>query len=378
MSDKKNLLLVTRDQFGYHVDPYAYAIELTRHFDVTYFCWDYDRPRIQAAGVRVIYSSRSGSLLRRNLRFMRELRTIVPDFAVTLLFYFAGAALVLPGMGSRLRDRIICDVRTGSVTDKALTRNAFNAFLKMEMRAFRHRSFISESLGKAFGFKQFNVLPLGACVTPGAARSYEALHLLYVGTFATRDIHESVAGLGIFLRAHGSGISCRYTIIGSGSVAEEEMIRTEIRHYGLEDVVELTGFIQRDSVAPYLQRANVGVSYVPITDYYNFQPVTKTYEYFLAGLPVLATATHENTLVIEPHNGVLIDSTPEAFAAGLETLYRRRSAYSAGEIRARAAQYSYAHIVDTQLAGYLRTVLQPELPVATAELVVQDNTPSGS
>ncbi|MBB4080494.1 glycosyltransferase involved in cell wall biosynthesis [Lewinella aquimaris] len=363
MPDKKKILLVTRDQFGYHVDPYAYARELTRHFEVTYFCWDYGRPRVEAPGVEVIYSNRNGNLVVRNLRFLRELRDRIPDFAVTLIFYFTGASLVLPGMG-HLKDRLICDVRTGSVSGKVTQRLSLNTLLKAEVKAFRYQSFISESLGKSLGFTRFNVLPLGASITAAAPRSYDTLHLIYVGTLEGRHLDESIVGLGKFYQRH-TGVACKYTIVGSGSEADVQKVRTAIARYGLEEIVEMTGFIQRDKIGTYLGRANVGVSYVPITDYYNFQPVTKTYEYFLAGLPVIATATHEHKLIVEPHNGVLIESTPESFAEGLEEVYRRRSEYSAAVIRARAAHFSYAHIVDTRLVLYLRAVLGEKATTAT-------------
>lgn len=371
MSARK-ILLVTRDQFGYHVDPYAYAKELTRHYEVTYFCWDYGRPRITAPGVTVIYSSRAGNLLRRNARFLRELRQLLPDYAVTLLFYFTGASLLLQG-GSRVRNRLVCDVRTGSVKGSAIKRFVTNTLLKVEMNAFRHRSFISESLGRSFGFTHFNVLRLGATATTDASRTYDSLRLLYVGTLETRDLEESIAGLGIFCQRHGSEGVDRYTIVGSGTEVELKKLQEAIHQYQLEEVVEMTGFIQRDEVGPYLSEANVGVSYVPITDYYNFQPVTKTYEYFLAGLPVIATATHEHKLIVEPHNGVLIQNTPEAFADGLETVYRQRGEYAAEEIRQRAAPYSYAHIVDTQLAVYLGGVIDGR-PTPVLQVNVPENT----
>ncbi|NJC25882.1 glycosyltransferase [Neolewinella antarctica] len=372
MSPRQRILLVTRDQFGYHVDPYAYARELTRHCDVTYFCWDYNRPRVEAPGVEVIYSSRDGSLIARNRRFVRELKNHLPDFAASLIFHFHGASLVLSGIGE-LKERLVCDVRTGSVNGRAIQRLIKNTILKAEMKAFRHNSFISDSLGKSLGFTNYNVLPLGASVTDAPVRSYDELHLLYVGTFETRDLEESIAGLGLFYQRHAGEVRCKYTIIGGGSAAEKQRMRAAVTRYGLDEVVEMTGFIQRDKVGPYLSRANVGVSYVPITDYYNFQPVTKTYEYFLAGLPVIATATHEHRLIIKPHNGVLIKNTPESFAEGLEVIYRRRTDFSATEIRERAAQFSYAHIVDTQLMPYLRRVMGTH-PGSNTKPVAHENT----
>ncbi len=356
MTPRKSILLVTREQFGYHVDPYVYAKELTRHFAVTYYCWDYGRPRLETPGVAVRYSSRTGNLYARNFRFIRELRELTPRFTVTLLFYFAGASLLLPGTGN-LKKNIICDVRTGSVLGSKWRRMLYNSLLKAEVRAFQNRSFISEGLGRSLGFAQFNVLPLGASTTDCPARSYDRLHLIYVGTFETRNLEESIAGLGIFHHRHGGNPVGKYTIIGSGTDAEVGKLKKAIVRYGLENVVDLTGYIQRDNVGSYLSQANVGVSYVPMTDYYNFQPVTKTYEYFLAGLPVIATATHEHRLIIEPHNGVLIESNADSFAEGLDRIYRRRGEYSADEIRKRASDFSYAHIVDSSLATYLRSVI---------------------
>jgi glycosyltransferase involved in cell wall biosynthesis len=137
-----------------------------------------------------------------------------------------------------------------------------------------------------------------------------------------------------------------------------------IEEYQLGEIVELSGYIQRDELDSYFSRANVGVSYVPITDYYNFQPVTKTYEYFLAGLPVIATATYEHKRIIEPHNGVLILNTPQSFAQGLENIYQQRENFRAENIRHQAAQFSYAHIVDTHLVGHLRAVGTENTPAS--------------
>ncbi len=361
---KQSLLLVTRDQFGYHVDPYAYARELTRHAAVTYFCWDYGRPRVEVPGVRVIYSSREGNVAARNLRFLRELLELVGEFDQSLLFYFPGVSLV---HGWAEQRRLICDVRTGNVGGSAVRRWLFDRLLSLEMRTFRNRSFISEGLGRRFGFDHFNVLPLGASVTPLVPRDYRAFQLLYVGTFSSRRMEEAVRGFGLFRAEMDPDFSCHFTLIGSGTPAEEQRLRETVAEADMAGAVTFTGYVQREQLTAYFQAANIGVSYVPITPYFDHQPVTKTYEYLLAGLPVIGTATSGQHSVITPENGVLIQDDPAAFAAGLHQLYHHRHGFSGTAIQQEALRYTYRNIVDHRLVPYLlRTAPRPQ-PAALAE-----------
>ncbi len=362
---QQQFLLVTRDQFGYHVDPCAYARELTRHAAVTYFCWDYGRPRVEVPGVRVIYSSREGNVVERNLRFLRELMKLVGKFDRSLLFYFPGVSLVHLRAG---QDRLVCDVRTGNVGASDLRRYVFDKLLRLELLTFRHRSFISEGLGRRFGFRYFNVLPLGATLTRTHTRDYASFHLLYVGTFSSRRLEEALRGFGQFRAEVGDEFPCRFTLVGSGTAEEEQRLRDTALELNLpDDALTFAGYVRRDHLAPYFRDANVGVSYVPITPYFDHQPVTKTYEYLLAGLPVIGTATSGQHSVITPENGVLIQDDPAAFAAGLHRLYHHRHGFSGTAIQQEALRYTYRNIVDHRLVPYLlRTAPRPQ-PAALAE-----------
>lgn len=70
--------------------------------------------------------------------------------------------------------------------------------------------------------------------------------------------------------------------------------------------------LENKDLEPYFEQANVGISFVPMTDHYDAQPATKTFEYSNSGLYVLGTATTENKKSID-NNGVLIQDTPESF-----------------------------------------------------------------
>jgi len=112
-----------------------------------------------------------------------------------------------------------------------------------------------------------------------------------------------------------------------------------------------------------LSKHNVGVSYVPITPYFDVQPPTKTFEYLLAGMPVIATRTKENEKVINEYNGVLIDDTPEDFRNGLALLYERISAnkFTSSRIIESSESYTWERIVRNNFKLYIESLLSNHL-----------------
>ncbi len=82
---------------------------------------------------------------------------------------------------------------------------------------------------------------------------------------------------------------------------------------------------------------------------FEFQPVTKTFEYALSGLYTIATRTFANQQVIKDVNGILIDDTPEAFARALLHIAEIRNEIHSSEIRSSLIGYSWRNIVDNQL-----------------------------
>ena len=66
------LLIIAQHQFGYHSDTYYYCKHLDRRFRISYICWDYGQKKLHLEGVRVVYISRQGNLLTRNLRFIHQ------------------------------------------------------------------------------------------------------------------------------------------------------------------------------------------------------------------------------------------------------------------------------------------------------------------
>ncbi|MEL6143138.1 MAG: glycosyltransferase, partial [Bacteroidota bacterium] len=293
------------------------------------------------------------------LRFIKEFLALLPHYECSLLFYFVGVSL---GHLRAKQNQMVCDLRTGNVRSSRFRRWFFDAITYLELLTFRNKSFISRGLAQHFGMGNHHILPLGSSITPATERSYEHLHLFYVGTFSDRRMHEAIAGFGQFYQEHKDVINCQFTVVGSGNEEEEALIQAAIEQYALRDIVHLKGYVRRDLIGPFLQAANLGLSYTPITKYFDYQPVTKTYEYLLAGLPVLATATSENELVVSSNNGVLVRDNPAAVAEGLKSFYAKRNTFNTFAIQEDAKRYTYERIVEDNLAPYLLNINQHHPP----------------
>ena len=90
-----------------------------------------------------------------------------------------------------------------------------------------------------------------------------------------------------------------------------------------------------------------------MTPYFDCQPPTKTFEYLLSGMPVIATATYENSLVVNDGNGVLINDTADSFCEGLEKLANNRVVYNSEKILTTCKQYTWENIIHNDLKSYL-------------------------
>ena len=202
--------------------------------------------------------------------------------------------------------------------------------------------------GKAF------ILPLGADTISSADKNFDEMKLLYVGSLFNRNIDVTINGFRIFYEEFKNQINLSFTIIGSGERDEETALRKLVSHYGLSEIINVTGRIPHTQLKPWFDAANVGVSYVPIVDYYDCQPVTKTFEYLLSGMPVIATRTSENIKVINSQNGVLVGDTVEDFYLGLKTIFKKRYLFDSEKIKSGSIDYTWSNIV----IKYLKNILK--------------------
>jgi glycosyltransferase involved in cell wall biosynthesis len=365
------LLIVDPHQFGYFTDTYKYCQYLRDAWDITVVCPDYGRRKLNMNRIRVTYVSRTGGRARRRARFihtiLRQLRSA--DYDIVFCLYFLGCSLL---RAARPRRPIILDIRTGSVWNSRVRRRCEDQFLRWETHAFPRITIVSTSLMRRLRIdsNKCHVLPLGADPVETTAELSTGLHLLYVGTlFVGRQLHKTVEGLDCVYREMDGELDITYDIVGDGTDSEKAQLLQTIARSSCSAVVHYHGPVPNSELRPFLERNNVGVAFTPIVDYYDCQPSTKVFEYLLAGMPVLATATRENSAVINEDNGVLIEDSVEGFAEGVIQILRALPTYDRSKLQETARDHTWTNIVDNNLKTYLSSALvrssrppQPAVP----------------
>ena len=140
-----------------------------------------------------------------------------------------------------------------------------------------------------------------------------------------------------------------FTIYGYGS---DEEVRRLINAIGDCKQISFRGKISRNLIAEALRISDIGVSFVPITDYFNYQPPTKTYEYLFAGLPVLATATFANREIVNQDNGWIFADTPIGVRAVLSAV---AETYKLKRVdRADLERFSWGSIFERDYLPFIR------------------------
>jgi glycosyltransferase involved in cell wall biosynthesis len=170
-------------------------------------------------------------------------------------------------------------------------------------------------------------------------------------------LYKTIEGFYKFYNTYKDEFFISYTFVGDGTHDEIGLLKDSVEKLELNNVVNMVGRVPFDELGSYFKNHNIGVSFVPMTDYFDAQPVTKTFDYLLSGLPVIATATFENKRIINNTNGVLIKDSPEGFFDGLEDILEMRKQYSSEKIRSSVSSYQWDRIVN-ELGGYLERLIK--------------------
>lgn len=351
---KEKLLIISKNQFGYLTDVYKWSEHLNDLYDISVICFDQGLPKMSIDGVSVKYCSRKmPRSLRGAIFIIWSIITCLKHNGKIIVVYFEKCDLIKKICK---RKRIHLDIRTLSVSPSEDERKRYDSVLKKTCGIYNSVSIISRGLQSKIGLAKAEILPLGADEISTCRHDFDFLRLLYVGTLSQRRIEDTIYGLNIFLRRH-PGISIKYDIVGDGNGNELQLLQTLISEYNLGSYIVLHGRVPYDKVKTYFDRANIGVSYVPVTEYFNYQPPTKTYEYVLSGLYCIATNTHENAQLIKDGiNGQLICDNPISFANALEDMTRKISEISQDDVKNSLISYSWKSIVSEHLIPILNNL----------------------
>lgn len=344
---KKKLLLFATHQFGYLTDTLKYCRYAGEHYDITYLGWDYGKMKVTMTGVHVKYISRRGNLVQRNYRLMKALHREIGggQYDVVFTHYTRGISLV------RLLNTwqpFVFDIRTGSTDIRPARRKLYNFFMKLESLFFRHITIISDGLAAQLGIRRYALLPLGAdtIAMPAGKFNGGCLRLLYVGTLQNRNILACVKGLHRHIQAFHDQETVM-TIVGDSPGPELQEIEEYVRENAvLKGKVICTGRVPHCDLDKYFREAHAGLSFIPVTPWYSHQQPTKTYEYLLSGLPVIATRTHEHEKLLEKENMcVLINDTADDVAGAIASIRLKIQDVAADELRNRYIVHSWENII---------------------------------
>lgn len=352
---RHKLIIVYPNQFGYHTDSYKYCEYLPPAYDITYICFDQGFDRLQLPGIDVIYVPYNIGKIKRLLLYFKTVFKVCHSHPDNTLFTIQFKFSFLVGLFASSKLKIL-DFRTGDLSKSNLRRWLNNRLLWFDSLFFHKTSVISSGLQKILGLnsKKTLVLPLGADVITEIKHTYETLDLLYVGSLHRRNIHETVEGLSLYIKQfQESKPKIKYTIIGFGSNDDIKLLENSIKNNQLENTVNYVGRKKHTELSEYFSKCNIGVSYLPITLYYDHQPVTKTFEYVLSGLFTIATDTYENRQAINKSNGVLCMDTPQSFAAALQKTHEMTDIINEEEIRNSIKDCHWKHIVEDKLKPFL-------------------------
>ncbi len=187
-------------------------------------------------------------------------------------------------------------------------------------------------------------------------REFENLSLIYLGTLHNRDIWKTVKGLKIFIDKFPD-IKITYDIIGGAKEPEVNLLNQSIKEASLDCFIKYHGYQPTAFVDEILKRCNIGVAFVPITEYFDKVSTTKAIEYLLAGLPVIATRTTFASGILKTDAGVMCDDSPEDFARALEEIYRNRFSYNSKQIRDLYKHYAMSYIIKNEYIPILKSLI---------------------
>lgn len=353
----KKLLIVNPGYFGSYVDTIYHVKYLIEFYEITYVGIDENIDYLKIDGVNYILLNKSKQTLISKIRFLFLVSKILKfqNFDLAIVNYFLGSSLL---HFSSTKTKIILDIRTSFIFKSTFKRFFYNFILTFESLFYKNITVISQGVKEFLKInKRAHILPLGAPIYSFSEKSFDSLNLIYVGTFKERNIHETIYGFAKFYSEYNCFETISYTIIGSGTETENIFIVNLINKLNLSNCINYLGFVNHNNLDQYLKCANIGVSYIPITDFFNFQPPTKTFEYLMSGLVVIGTRTFENSKIINNNNGVLIDDNSDSFYNALVYIRDNRRLFSSREIHKSSYKYSWESIVKNNLLKYLDGVI---------------------
>lgn len=352
MKRNNKLLIIAPYQFGELTDCYYWAKYATIHDrNVTYIGYRYKNRDIKERkldNVKVIgVKYNNNHLILGILFYFTVIWEILYNRHYNIIICRMPYCEIVPCLFKKRN--VILDVRTLSVSLNAEQRHSSDLKLINLKRHFKKCTVISEGVGRIIG-TPYTILPLGSETISLKRKEFKDIRLLYIGTFDNRKLDVFIRGLIMF--GEKTGMDWSFDIIGGGKSETVNELKS-IVNTKYKDRIVFHGYMTHDEVVPLFDKCNIGVCFVPITDFYQYQPSTKIFEYLLSGMACIATATYSNCESINENNGVLVDDTEESVANGLIKLTSLMFSFDSESIRDSAVCYHWDNIYKNYLDSIL-------------------------
>ena len=351
---RKKILISITSQFGYHIPTYMYCKYMDKEkFEVHYVGYDWGKERKIIEDVEVHYIPMFSNRVKMYYNYIRTINKIIRKEKFNLLFLVVCKGYFFIRMSNLFRKSVM-DVRTGDVYIEKKGFSLFNSKIRIASLFFRNITILSESLREELKLpkRKCRLVTLGAEQPDIPDKSFNQINLFYIGTIQKRNIHQTVEGVALFLR-NNPDIHLTYNIVGYGFPETEKILVETIQSHNLSGIVKFHGRKYYPEILDIVKNSNIGVAYVPIIKGYDCQPTTKLFEYVLAGMPVIATKTTENSKEILPECGVLVQDNPNSFAKGLEEIQMNLNTYNSRQIKEKYYAFRWDTILSDNLSPYL-------------------------
>lgn len=352
---KRKLLIIDKHRFGNLTDSYKWCEYLRNKWDITIVCYKAEENIKKIDNIKL----KEFPVIKN-----RELRgALFILFCMLNILIFRGAIMVVYFEKCILLKKIfqkktmLLDIRSLAVSKNKQIRQNYNDNIIRTCKIYDFISVISEGVKQQINLpqKRIYILPLGSDIISTNPKNFQNLKLLYVGTLSNRNIEKTILGLSIFFKGHPH-INLSYDIVGDGYNNELVELKEFSKSLKLDSKITFHGRIQHSQLKSFFDKCNIGVSFIPITEYFNNQPPTKSFEYILSGLYTIATKTTENKKIISSANGILINDTAEDFANALSILLYQKSSITEQQIRLSLNNFTWNKIVNNNLESILNEI----------------------
>jgi glycosyltransferase involved in cell wall biosynthesis len=361
------ILLVTTNQFGYLVDYHRYYTYLKRKgHEVKFVCSDYKKERIEGNNPDIYYMPREKNKVKKHFRFMKAIVDADKKHNFDRIMIHVFPLVSLLSLFIK-REKIYLDIRTVSIHRKQYKRTFFDFLIRIASLVYKHTSSITDVAAKQIGIRQYKLLPLGGAYfgnqQNGTPENDKYKHIfdsgdfiiIYVGTLHKRRIIECVQGFHAYMQKH-PGTRARFVIIGTSFENELKEINAYIEKHSLQNMVHTLGYIPQTRLSYFFNHSHCGISFMPLTMPFPLQPNTKTYEYLVNGIPVIATATLDNIQMVETSKvpcGVIIQDNPADIERAVGQILENKHLYKKEDIAREFNRFEWDNLFDIYLGDAL-------------------------